>query len=76
MSVNDYDVELLEAIRDLRDDGQLEEKSAAFGIAMQVVWQGEGSLSTKQSYIYQSAVVPLLIKQAENREWDRRMMSV
>lgn len=46
MSVLDnLDWELLSAIEDLIDDGELEQGSKAHGIAIQVAHQGYGSLS-------------------------------
>jgi hypothetical protein len=40
MSVNDYDVELFEAIEDLVAEGELEAGSNAFGVAQQVIHNG------------------------------------
>ena len=60
MSVNDYDIELYEAIRVVVMENELDEKSDAYGIAMQVVHQGHASLSPKQRYIYETQVEKLL----------------
>ena len=67
MSVNDYDEDLYARVQDL----QLDEKSAAYGIAMQVVYQGYGSLSPKQRYVYESEVVPLLQEQEKEEKLNR-----
>jgi hypothetical protein len=64
MSVNDYDEQLYEVIRELVDEGDLDEKSAAYGIAMQVVHQGHGSLTDKQRFVYERDVEALLLKRA------------
>jgi hypothetical protein len=60
MSVNDYDHDLFDRIRALVEDGDLEEESAAYGIAMQVVHHGRDTLSRKQLYIYENHVERLL----------------
>lgn len=60
MSVNDYDQDLYEAIQALVRDNELDEKSDAYGIAMQVVHQGHASLSQAQRHIYESRVELLL----------------
>jgi hypothetical protein len=60
MSVNDYDVELYEAIRELVDADLLDEKSPEYGIAMQAVHMGHGSLSEKQRHVYLTKVERLL----------------
>ena len=62
MSVNDYDQELYEAIRALVADDELDEKSDAYGIAMQVVHKGHASLSIAQRHVYESRVELLLKK--------------
>jgi hypothetical protein len=70
MSVNDYDEELYLAIQNI----ELDEKSAAYGIAMMVVHQSYEVLTPKQKHVYDTQVVPLLLKQAErddvNARWD------
>ena len=54
MSVLDnLDWELLSAIEDLIDDGELEQGSKAHGIAIQVAHQGYGSLSLKSAVCLQ-----------------------
>jgi hypothetical protein len=54
------DAQLSEKIRTLLLTNQLSEGAPAFGIAMQVVRYGLGSLSWKQRFIYLGRVVPLL----------------
>jgi hypothetical protein len=68
MSVNDYDEVLYARIQDL----DLDEKSAAYGIAMKVVYEGYDSLSAKQRYVYDAEVIPLLREQADEEEHNRR----
>jgi hypothetical protein len=68
MSVNDYDEDLLLAISDAVDEGHLEEKTPAHGIALQVVHQGYKSLSPKQRYVYDTEVVPALAAVAKDNE--------
>ena len=70
MSVNDYDEEFYEMIRVLVDRGDLDEKSRAYGIAMQVVDRGEGSLSAKQRYVYETEILSLLKKRAPLADYD------
>jgi hypothetical protein len=66
MSVNDYNIELYEAIQAIVMNNELDEKSVAYGIAMQVVHQGHASLSSKQRYIYETEVESLLKRQGGN----------
>ncbi len=68
MSVNDYDQDLYDCIQELG----LDEKSAPYGIAMQVVHQGYSSLSPKQRFVYETEVIPLLKEQAEENEQNAR----
>ena len=70
MSANDYDEGLYEAVRDLVVAGRLRDPSPAYGIALQVVHQGFGSLSEFQRYIYETQVEALLIKQAPVADYD------
>jgi|HubBroStandDraft_4_1064222.scaffolds.fasta_scaffold288435_2 hypothetical protein len=65
MSVNDYDVDLYEAVRDLVDEGLLEEGTPAYGIAQQVVHLGYDSLSPKQRTLYDAVVIPALKERGE-----------
>jgi|HubBroStandDraft_4_1064222.scaffolds.fasta_scaffold241787_1 hypothetical protein len=62
MSVNDYDVELYEAVQDLVEEGLLEETDNAYGVAQQVIHQGYDSLSPKQRGLYNALVIPALKK--------------
>jgi hypothetical protein len=65
MSVNDYDVDLYEAVRDLVDEDLLEEGTPAYGIAQQVVHLGYDSLSPKQRTLYNAVVIPALKERGE-----------
>lgn len=66
MGHNDHiDFDLHERIRDLVDEGDLEEGAAAFGVAQQVIHQGYESLTERQCAVYNSHVGPALEKQAE-----------
>lgn len=68
MGWNDHvDFELHEAIEMLVEEGYLEEKTPAYGIAQQVIHQGYESLSDKQRWVYNSVVVKAL----EDYEFDR-----
>lgn len=67
MSVNDYDIDLYEAIRTLVMENELDEKSDAYGIAMQVVHRGHDSLSPKQRYVYETQVEALLKRGSQDR---------
>ena len=67
MGSNDHiDLELMGAINDLIDEGLLVEGSPAFGIAQQVIHLGYDSLSSKQAFVYDKEVIPVLIKRAEH----------
>jgi len=68
--IDDYDAELYELIRELVTEGELDEKSDAYGIAMQAVTQGLRSLSDKQLYVYQKEVGSLLKKRQPPRDID------
>jgi hypothetical protein len=73
MSVLDnLDWELLSAIEDLIDDGELEQGSKAHGIAIQVAHRGYGSLSLNQQYVFNTKVVPLVEEYDEERYWNER----
>ena len=60
MHLNDFDAQLHENIRALILNNEISQGALAFGIAMQVVRCGFGSLSWKQRFIYLGQVVPLL----------------
>jgi hypothetical protein len=66
------DYELLSALEDLVEDGELEEGSVAHGIARQVAHRGYGSLSLKQQYVFNAEVVPLVEEYDEERYWNER----
>ena len=68
MSVNDYDVELHEAIRDLVEEGILEKATPAYGVAQQVIHIGYDSLSPKQRWLYDQVVIPALTRRADELE--------
>jgi hypothetical protein len=60
MSVNDYNVDLYEAVEDLIDERELEKGTPAYGIAQQVIHMGYDSLSPKQRTLYDAVVIPAL----------------
>lgn len=66
MSVNDYDIDLYEAVEDTKDAGELEPDTPAYGIAQKIIHEGEGDLSERQLAVYRKYVLPALSKrQAE-----------
>lgn len=66
MGYNDHiDWELLELIRDLVDEGEIEEGTPAYGVAQQVIHSGYESLSAKQRAVYDLNVLPALERRAE-----------
>jgi hypothetical protein len=69
---DDLDCDLLSALEDLIDDGELEQGSKEHGIALQVALRGYGSLSLKQQYLFNTKVVPLVEEYDEERYWDGR----
>ena len=76
MSVlDDLDCDLLSALEDLIDDGELEKGSNEHGIALQVALRGYGSLSLKQQYLFNTKVVPLVEEYDEEGYWDGRRAS-
>lgn len=52
----DYDLEIQDAL----DQGLLKPGTSAYGIAVQVIYQGFNSLSTKQRLSYQCELAPVL----------------
>ncbi len=76
MSVLNLDCELLSALEDLIEDGQLEEGSKEHGIALQVAYRGYDSLSLKQQYLFNAKVVPLVEDYDQERYWTEREVSV
>ena len=73
--LDDLDCDLLSALEDLIDDGELEKGSNEHGIALQVALRGYGSLSLKQQYLFNTRVVPLVEEYDEERYWDERAVS-
>ena len=65
MSVNDYDVDLYEAIEDLVAEGELEKGTPAYGIAQQVIHNSYESLTPKQRTLYDAVVTPALQRRGE-----------
>ncbi|MEL7641526.1 MAG: hypothetical protein AAGU21_17975 [Solidesulfovibrio sp.] len=66
MGFNDHiDWDLHYAITDLVDEGYIEDKSPAYGVAQQVIHSGYDSLSQKQRILYDSVVVPALSERGE-----------
>lgn len=63
MGWNDHvDWELNDAIQDLLDEGMLEEGSAGYGVAQQVIHDGYDSLSPKQKHVFDRYVSEPLAK--------------
>ena len=73
--LDDIDWDLLALIDDLVGTGDLEEGTKEYGIAQQVVDQGYESLSSKQRYIYDKHVAPLLQERGEEQYWAARAAS-
>jgi len=63
--VNDYDVDLYEAIEDLIDEVLLEKGTPAYGIAQRVIHNGYDSLTPKQRTLYDAVVIPALERRGE-----------
>ena len=67
MGHNDHiNLELHEAIEDLVDEGYIEKPSRQYGVAQQVIYQGEESLTPKQRVVWEKGVVPALQSAARN----------
>jgi hypothetical protein len=60
MHLNDSDTQLHENIHALILNNEISQAAPAFGVAMQVLHYGVGSLSWEQRFIYLGRVVPLL----------------
>jgi hypothetical protein len=67
----DHDHELYEDLQELVSTGQLEAKTPAHGIALQVVDDGYKSLSENQRAVYDSVIVPALEHLHRTRENDQ-----
>ncbi|RYY85105.1 MAG: hypothetical protein EOO15_17865 [Chitinophagaceae bacterium] len=66
MGWNDHvDWELNDAIQDLLDEGLLEEGTAGYGVAQQVIHDGYDSLSPKQKHVFDKYVGEPLAKRQE-----------
>jgi hypothetical protein len=67
MGHNDHiDFQLYDAVRDLVDEGAIEEGTPAYGVAQQVIHSGYESLRPKQRTLYDAVVGPALAKRAED----------
>jgi hypothetical protein len=62
------DFDLYEAIKDLIEEGYLEEGTPAYGIALKAVDDGYENLSPKQKAVYDAVVVPALRRRADELE--------
>lgn len=71
MGLEDFDYEFQDMLDELVDAGHLEADTPEFGIAQKVLHDGPDSLSPKQSYIYNTKVVPHLKALVERREVQR-----
>lgn len=77
MGHNDHiDMDLNYAITDLVDEGYIEDKSPAYGVAQQVIHSGYDSLSQKQRILYDSIVIPALSKRGEELKMIHMINSV
>jgi hypothetical protein len=66
----DFDHDLYETIEELVFDGELEEGTAAYGIALKVCNDGKGSLSPNQLRVYEKHVEAKLLRQAPPVDYD------
>ena len=73
--LDNLDCDLLSAVEDLIEDGELEKGSNEHGLALQVALHGYGSLSLKQQYLFNTKVVPLIEEYDEELYWDERAAS-
>lgn len=66
MGSNDHiDFELHDLVEDLVSELMLKRGTPAFGVAQQVIHQGYDSLTSKQRFVYDSVVAPLLKRLGE-----------
>lgn len=66
MGHNDHiDFEFYEAIQDLLDEGIIDSKDDAAGVARQVISQGYQSLTPKQKTLYDNVIIPALEERGE-----------
>lgn len=75
MSVNDYDHDLYELVRELIDEGELEEGTPAYGIALYAVDFGYDALSSKQKFVFDKHVAPLVGQLVEQQNINARIYS-
>ncbi|GAA3934449.1 hypothetical protein GO495_29935 [Chitinophaga oryziterrae] len=76
MGYNDHiDFELHVAIQDLIDEGLIDDKMDAAGVARQVIHSGYGSLSLKQKALYDAVIIPKLEKRGGEIEIIQRLNS-
>jgi hypothetical protein len=69
MGHNDHgNTELSDKIEDLVDEAYIEKPSKEYGVAQQVIMQGEGSLTPKQRVVWEKGVIPVLQKRGEEIE--------
>lgn len=73
MSVNDYGHDLYELIRELIDEGELEEGTPAYGIALYAVDFGYDALSAKRKFVYDRHVAPLIGQLVEQQNINARI---
>lgn len=75
MSVNDYDHDLYELVQELIDEGELEEGTPAYGIALYTVDYGYDALSAKQKAVYDKHIAPLIGRLADQHKINARIYS-
>jgi hypothetical protein len=73
MGWNDrVDFELDEMVSDAVNEGFIEEGTAEYGVAQQVVHQGYDGLSERQKWVYDYKVLPALRALQDDRDTERR----
>lgn len=75
MGLDDFDFELQAAIEELVATGDLDPKTPAHGIALQVITSGRESLSPQQSWVFDKHIVPLLRQWHDENERNQIMNS-
>ncbi|MDP9523369.1 hypothetical protein [Pseudomonas putida] len=76
MGWNDHvDWELNDAIQDLLDEGLLDQETAGYGVAQQVIHEGYDSLTPKQKHAFDKHVGTRLAKRQEELNVRRIMDS-
>jgi hypothetical protein len=72
MGWNDHvDCDLSELVGNLVDDGYLIEGTVSYGVAQQLIHQGEDSLSDKQRHVYKNSILPAMRAYADKEERQR-----